>query len=94
MNPNIVDVGRKTQFKPGRVGNRAGAPRRKLIRTILVAVIEVPLSPEALKLLRPGLRADLGEGVTYGELLAKSISLRGFDKPSAAILKELFSCQR
>jgi hypothetical protein len=59
----------------------------------LVAVIEVPLSPEALKLVRPGLRAHLREGVTYGDLLAESISLRVFDKADVATFKEIRSCE-
>jgi hypothetical protein len=89
MNPNIVDEGKKTQFKPGQSGNPAGPPHRRRIRDLLVAVIEVPLSPEALKLVRPGLRAHLREGVTYGDLLAESISLRVFDKADVATFKEI-----
>ena len=84
MNPNIVDVGKKTRFKSGQSGNPAGPLPRSRIRDLLVAVIEVPLSPEALKLVRPGLRAHLREGVTYCDLLLESIILRGIDKADAA----------
>jgi len=93
MNPNIVDEGKKTQFKPGQSGNPAGPPPRRRNRDLLVAVIEVPLSPEALKLVRPGLRAHLGEGVTYGDLLTESIILRGIDKADAATWKEWLACE-
>jgi hypothetical protein len=93
MNPNIVDEGKKTQFKPGQSGNPAGPPHRRRIRDLLVAVIEVPLSPKALKLVRPALRAHLGEGVTYGELLAESIILRGIDKADCATWREGLACE-
>jgi hypothetical protein len=59
----------------------------------LVAVIEVPLSPEALKLVRPGLRAHLGEGVTYGDLLLESMVLRGIDKADVATWREWLACE-
>jgi hypothetical protein len=65
MNPDIVDVGKKTQFKPGQSGNPAGPPPHSRIRDLLVAVLKVPLGPEALKLVRPDLRARLRKGETY-----------------------------
>jgi hypothetical protein len=39
MNPNIVDEGKKTQFKPGQSGNPAGPPHRRRVKDLLVAVI-------------------------------------------------------
>jgi hypothetical protein len=93
MNSDIVDVGKKTRFKPGQSGNPAGPPHRRRTRDLLVAAIEVPLSPQALKLVRPGLRAHLGEGVTYGDLLAESIILRGIDKADVATWREGLACE-
>jgi len=93
MNLDIVDVGKKTRFRPGQSGNPAGPPHRRRIRDLLVAVIEVPLSPEALKLVRPGLRAHLGEGVTYGDLLLESMVLRGIDKADVATWREWLACE-
>jgi hypothetical protein len=93
MNSDIVDVGKKTRFKPGQSGNPAGPPHRRRIKDLLVAVIDVPLSPEALKLVRPGLRAHLGEGVTYGGLLAEYRISRGIDKADAATWREWLACE-
>jgi hypothetical protein len=93
MNPDIVDVGKKTQFKPGQSGNPAGPPHRRRIRDLLVAVLEVPLSPEALKLVRPDLRARLREGETYADLLIESIILRGLDKADVTTCREGFACE-
>ena len=59
----------------------------------MFAVIEVPLSPEALKLVRPGVRAHLGKGVTYGDLLLESIVLRGIDKADVATWREGRACE-
>jgi len=59
----------------------------------LVAVFEVPLSKEALKLVRPDLRALLREGVTNGDLLAESVNLRALRKADAATLKAILSCE-
>jgi hypothetical protein len=42
---------------------------------------------------RPALRAHLGEGVTYGELLAESIILRGIDKADFATWREGLACE-
>ena len=93
MNPNIVGVGKKTRFQPGQSGNPAGPPHERRIRALLVAVLEVPLSPKALKLVRRSLRAHLREGVTYRDLLLESTILRGIDKADVATWRELLACE-
>ena len=93
MNPNISNEGKATRFKPGQRVNPAGRPRRKPIKDLLEEVLEVPLSPEALKLVRPGLRAHFPEGVTYVDVLVISIILRGLDKADVATFREILSCE-
>jgi len=93
MNSDIVDEGKKTRFKPGKSGNLAGPPRRKRIRTLLQEVLEVSLSPEALKLVRPRLRAELTEGATYADVLVSSLVLTGIQNGDVARFREILACE-
>jgi len=94
VNPKIIEQGKYTRFKPGMSVNPAGRPRRKPIRDLIVAVLDIPLSPEALKLVRPALRALCLKGVTYGDLLAISIVIRCLDKADVASLREILACEK
>lgn len=89
MNPNIRNEGKATRFKPGQSGNPAGRPRRNPLVNRLEAMLERPLSPEVLKLVRPVIRAELPECVIWADALVISIMLRAINKAEVATFREI-----
>jgi hypothetical protein len=87
MNSNIVDVGKKTRFKPGESGNPAGRPRRTSITDLLSFVLT--LRPNALKLVRPAARANFPEAKTDAHALAMSLIVKAANKGDFATWREI-----
>jgi hypothetical protein len=87
MNPNIVDAGKRTRFKPGRSGNPAGRPRRTSITDLLSIVLT--LRPNAFKLVRPAVRANFPEAKTDAHALAMFLIIKAANKGDLATWREI-----
>ena len=87
MNPNIVDAGKKTRFKPGQSGNPAGRPRRTAITDLLSFVLT--LRPNSIKFVRPEVRANFPEAKTDAHALAMSLIIKAANKEDIATSREI-----
>jgi len=87
VNSKIVDAGKNTRFKPGQSGNPAGRPRRTSITDLLSFVLT--LRPNALKLVRPAVRANFPEAKTDAHALAMSLIIKAANKGDLATWREI-----
>ena len=87
MNSKIVDAGKNTRFKPGQSGNPGGRPRRTSITDLLSFVLT--LRPNALKLVRPAVRANFPEAKTDAHALVMSLIIKAANKRDFATWREI-----